>query len=131
MGQGKSNKGQMSIEYVFAAFMWIIICSLIAYAVNWPLSAFTSQNLMRSYSAVSGSISSIADSDVDGMRYLYGHYRVEGNFSFNNTSASLQVGGEEYIASSAANYTYSDLLQRGDKLLLKNQDGKALAVKVG
>ncbi len=131
MERGESKKGQMSIEYVFAAFMWIIICSLVAYAVNWPLSALTSQNSMRSYSAVAGSISGIADSDVDGMRYFYGHYRVDGNFTFNNTSASLQVGGEEYIASSAANYTYSDLIQRGDKLLIKNQDGKALAVKVG
>ena len=124
-------KGQMSLEYVFAAFMWIIICTAVAYSINFHLAALTSQNSFRAYSAAAGYIAGIAASDVDGMRHLYGHYRIDGNLSFNNTSVSLRIGDDESIASSMANYTYSDLIRRGDKLLIKNQDGKALAVEVG
>ncbi|MFH0817774.1 MAG: hypothetical protein V1909_04020 [Candidatus Micrarchaeota archaeon] len=123
-------KAQMSLEYVFAVFMWVLVCTAVAYAISPYVSVFSSQSLIRAYSAAAQSAEWIAASDVDGLRYVYKHNRIDGNLTFSNTSIVLKVGKNEVMAESLTNYTYSDVITRGDNVLIRSEGGSALAVKV-
>lgn len=121
----------MSLEYVFAVLMWVIVCTMAAQVLGPYVLAFASQSSFRAYSSAVHSVGEVAASDVDGIRYHYLSYRVDGNFTFNNTSTVLKVGGEEALADFPVTYSYSDIIEKGDVLLIKNQDGNALAVREG
>ncbi|MFH1470554.1 MAG: hypothetical protein ABIF01_02295 [Candidatus Micrarchaeota archaeon] len=123
-------RAQVAIEYVFAVFMWLFVCTAVSYAISPYISALASQSSLRAYSSQSAWLGGIGSSDVDGLRFAYRHTRVDGNLSFNNTSVVLATKGDESIADYAANYSYSDLIERGDKVLLRIQDGTQVAVKV-
>jgi len=123
-------RAQIAIEYVFAVFMWLFVCTSISYAISPYIYALASQSSLRAYSSHSTWLGGIGSSDVDGLRFAYRHTRFDGNISFNNTSVVLAAKGDESIADYAANYSYSDLIEQGDKVLLRIQDGAQVAAKV-
>lgn len=123
-------RGQLSLEYAFAVLAWIVICLLISQFINSYLSLFTYQQSMASYSSTAGFVSELAASDIDGFRYAYTYLDFDKNLTFNNTIASIRLSSGEIIARSPTNYTYADSFKQGDDILIKNQDGRILMVKV-
>jgi len=123
-------KGQISIEYTFAFLAWVLVCVGLAYAISPYVSLLTSQYLLFSETAATQSISEVAGSDLDGLKLLKGHYNLEGNFTFNNTVASFKFSGGEAIVKSVVPYSYADTIRKGDKMIIKNQDGEIRVIRV-
>jgi uncharacterized protein (UPF0333 family) len=123
-------RGQTSLEYVFAMFFWVIVCTTIAYAVSPYITALSSQFSIAANTAALQSISEVADSGLEGLRFSYTHAETGGNFSFNNTISSLQTGSGKAIMGSSHRYNYSDHFEPGDRMLIRIRDGDVLVVEV-
>lgn len=123
-------RAQLSVEYIFAVFAWVLVCTTVAYLANGYFSAFSSSSLELVQTARLLEMSEVAGSDLEGMKFLQGNYLLDGNLSFNNSISSLKTKEGEYLGSSAIRYAYSDEIPKGSKFLIKNIGGEAVVAKV-
>ncbi len=126
----KDLKAQVALEYIFAFLMWLFICSIIYFALNPYIVTLTAQYTLVGYSETVQGINEVALSDVDGLRYIYVHQNINNTLSFNNTIAVLHTENRDIIIPSHVAYLYAEDFHRGDKFLIKNQDGEILIPKV-
>ena len=123
-------KAQLSIEYIFTVLAWIIVCTTFAYSLSPYVSAFAYESNLLSQSTYTESFKEMGSYDLDGLKSLKGHYALAGNFTFNNTIASLRTSQGETVSKSPAAYSYADSIITGDRMLVKTQDGLISVVKV-
>lgn len=124
-------RAQIALEYIAAFLTWIIVCAVMTFMLNSYVSTLSLESEIMSYSATVQKLNEIAASDTDGMRYQYGHNRINNTISFNNSIASIHTRDRDILHPSPVSYAFSEDFHLGDTMLIKNQDGQVIIVRLG